>query len=149
MTFDHVTRQSPRGCRETQHRHIRAQLPAEHANRIHQEAGFLFRVEFGKLMDLRGGSKGRFDDGAFVGEFEWQPHRTSRYQDIGENDDRVHPQDAVRLQGDLHSQLRGPADFEKIVFVAYRAVLRQVTPGLSHDPYRHPLDGFAAASAQE
>src|SRR6266478_8976634 len=100
-------------------------------------------------MDLRGGSKGRFDDGPLVGEFERQPHRSSRYQDIRENNDRVDPQDTVWLQRNLHSQLRSPADFEEIVLVAYRAVLRQVTPGLSHDPYRHAVDGFTAASAQE
>ncbi len=100
-------------------------------------------------MDLRGGSKGRFDDGAFIGQFERQPHRASRYQDVGENDDRVHAQDAVRLQRNLDCQLGGPANFEEIVLLTHGAIFGQVSPGLAHNPYRHSLDRFAAASAQE
>src|ERR1700680_2746818 len=57
VAFDHVTRQGPRSCREAQHRNIWTQLPGEHANRLHQEAGLLLRVEYGKFMDLRGSSK--------------------------------------------------------------------------------------------
>ncbi len=115
MAFDHVTRQRPRRCREAQHGNIRTQLPGEHANRFHQEAGFPLRIEYSKLTDLRGGSKRRLDDRAFIGKFERQSHRAGGYQDVGKNDDRVHAQNAVRLQGNLDGQFGSPANLQKIV----------------------------------
>ena len=100
-------------------------------------------------MDLRGCAQRGVDHRPLVGQFKRQTHRPSRNQDVGEDDDGVHAQNAIWLQRNFDGQFRGPADFQEIMLRANGAIFGQVTPGLTHDPYRHALDRFAAAGAQE
>ena len=87
--------------------------------------------------------------GPLSDKFEWQAHRAGGDQNVRENDDRVHAQNAARLQRNFHCEFRSSADFQKVVLLADGAVFRQITPRLPHDPYRHALDRLAAAGAQK
>ncbi len=126
-----------------------AKLPHKAANRVHQEARFLFRIKGGKLTDLRGRSKGMLNHRPFIRQFERQTHCACGDQDIREHTDGVHAQDAIGLQRNLNGQFRRLADLEEIMLCLNGAVFRQVPPGLPHDPDRDAFDRFTPARAQE
>src|SRR6202022_4249721 len=70
-------------------------------------------------------------------------------QDVGEEDGRVHAEDAHRLQRHFAGQVGSPAELEELHLFAHGAVLRQVPARLPPDPDRRPIDGLVAAGAQE
>ena len=59
-------------------------------------------------------------------------------QYVGEYDGRVKVEPPDGLEGDLAGQLGRLADGEKVVLLADLAKLGQITPGLPHNPHRHP-----------
>ena len=75
--------------------------------------------------------------------------RVQRHHDVAEQDGRVHPVPAHRLQGDLAGQLRGQAGLQHAGVGAQRAVLRQRAAGLAHEPDRQPGRGAAARGDQQ
>ena len=65
------------------------------------------------------------------------PGGVQRHHDVAEQDRRVHPVPAHRLQGDLADQLRGQAGLQHAGVGPQRPVLRQRAAGLPHEPHRH------------
>ena len=69
-------------------------------------------------------------------DVEVDPHRRERNDDVAEEDRRVDPEPAYRLQRDLHGQVGIAARVQHRDALAQLAVLRQRPAGLAHEPHR-------------
>jgi hypothetical protein len=97
----------------------------------------------------RGGVPQRaFDHGPRV-EAHVDAQRRDRAHQVGEHDRTVEREARDGLQGDLGGELRRGAQLLEAVLGAQRAVLRQVTPGLAHDPDRSVVGLLALAGLQK
>src|SRR5262249_26271915 len=70
-------------------------------------------------------------------------------QDVREDDRRVDAQASDRLHGHLGGQIRRLAELEEGDLLPDRAVLRQVTAGLPHQPDRCGIHRLAPRSQQK
>jgi hypothetical protein len=102
----------------------------------------------GELAELRRiGQRLELRPFAFL-EPDLLPQRIRHHQDVGEDDRRIELVAADRLQRDLDGFFRRVAEFEKgSRGGADGAILRQVAPGLAHQPDRRhrkalPGQGF-------
>ena len=138
----HVGRQRPGTAGETDQRHFAVEVFANGAHRIHNIAKFLLGIGHRQFIDIGAAGNGMRETRAFAGfEVESQPHRVGDRQDIAEEDRRIKRIAAQRLQGDFTRQFGVFAQRHKITgYGARRFVLRQITPGLSHHPYRRDID---------
>src|SRR5207244_1590026 len=72
------------------------------------------------------------------------------HEDVGEDDGSIEPEAAHRLQADLDGLIRCVAKFEeRSRRRTDRAILRQVTPGLTHQPDRRRRKASSAQRLQE
>ncbi len=62
------------------------------------------------------------------------PHGLRYHQNVAEEDGRIHPKAANRLQRDFGSQLGRLNQFEKTVFLFQRSIFGQSPPRLPHQP---------------
>ena len=85
-----------------------------------------------------------------LGEVEAQPHRVGDGEDVGEEDGRVEREALQRLQRHLAGELGVLREGEEAAGLPARGVvLREVAPGLAHDPDRRVVGGLAQQGAQE
>ena len=147
--LDHVAGQCPRRRGKAEHRHVRSERAAELANGVAEEFRFDFGIEFRERFDLFGGAHGRMHDRSGVAEFDGRAHGFGDDENIGEDDDGVHAEAAMRLQRDFGGEIGRLGDFEEAVLLADGAVFGQVASRLAHHPHRHARDGLVAAGTQE
>ena len=149
--FHHVAGQRPRAAGKADERHLAVQFAADHPYRVHHVAQFGFHVRHAQLRRVGGAAHGALELRALAfDEVQAQPHRIGDGQDVGEQDGGVQVETAQRLQRHFTGDLRVLRHAQEAAgFLAGGAVLRQVTTGLAHQPYRRAIHGFAAQGAQE
>ncbi len=99
--------------------------------------------------DVAGGPDRCLDDRTDAGlDLERHPETGERGRDVGEEDRRVHPEPADRLEGDLGAEGRIPGDLDERGALPDGPELGQRAPGLTHEPDRGRVDRLAPAGAQ-
>ena len=147
--FDHVAGER-KGCSaEADHRQAGAEVARDKPHRFRHVAQFRgaislelsYRVRIPhRLVDLR----------PFIGaELEIEPHHLQRQQQVGKNDGCIDSQTFSRGDGHVSGNFRVFADLEKRMLLTYAAVLRHVTPGLTHEPNRRRVYRLTAAGANK
>ena len=148
--FDQVGGERPGGAAEADHRHAAVERAPYQPQRLEDVAKGLLDLRLAQALDgLASAHRLRENRAVAGGEDQLRAHRLERQQDVGEEDCRVHAEDVHRLHCDLGRQLRRLAQGQEVRPRPHRAVLRQVAPGLAHDPDRRPLGRLAAAGAEE
>ena len=83
-------------------------------------------------------------------ETDGAPQRVRDDQDVAEQDGRVHPIAAQRLQRRLDAERRGVAEAEEIRGPpAQLLVLGEIAPGLAEEPERRPIRRLIGEGAQQ
>src|SRR6266581_442169 len=75
--------------------------------------------------------------------------RLERQQDVGEQDGGVDGEATDRLERDLGGEVGRVTQLEQRVLLAQRAIFREVTARLAHEPDRGGVDGLAATRPQK
>ena len=134
-TFDQIRRQSERRSGKADQRRG-AQLGGEKPNGL-RDCAYLFGDQSRECCNVGDGANRIGDHRSDAGNdveidsrsFEWN-------DDVREQDCRVHVVTAHRLHRDLTDQRRIETRFQHADPGADLAVLRQRTPGLTHEPHR-------------
>ena len=149
--FDHVRRQRPRASRESDERHAAFEIAPDDPDRVHHESEIVFRVRDAQPVDVGRGAHRRSEPGSLsLHELEPKPHRPGDGQDVGEEDGGVEREPAQRLQGDLAGELRRAAQREEAAGARpRRPVLREIAPGLAHEPDGSAVHGFSRQRPQQ
>ena len=82
-------------------------------------------------------------------ELHLDPHRRERDQDVGEEDDAVHPEAPEGLHRDLDGRRDVGAEVEEREALADLAVLGEVAAGLAHEPHGRVVHGAAEGGVDE
>ena len=128
----------------------RTQFTLDESNGFEGEGQRVARIDDAHAIDVGGGANRLFDRGPLAAhEVELEAHGLERQQQVGEENGSVDVNAADRLQRDLGGEIRRPAQLQKCVGLAQRAVFGHVAAGLPHEPHRRAIDGFAPARAQE
>ena len=148
--LDHVAGQRPRAAGKADQRHPAAQLGADLRDRIehvlqgtqirHLQRHHLFFIAQ-RTLELRPLA---FD------KIQAQTHRIGHRQDVGKQDRRIQRVTVERLQRDFGGVIRILGQTEEGTgALARRAVFRQITTGLAHQPQRRVIGRLAQQGAQE
>ena len=148
--FDHVTGQRPGAAGKADQRYPAIQRLANGSDRVEHVA---------QLVHVR---HRQFGHGSFVahvfgearpfadGKAQAQAHGVGHGEDVAEQDGCVQRVTLQRLQRDFRGEVHvGGQAHEAARFRTRSAVLRQVTPGLAHQPDRRVVRGLAHAGTQK
>ena len=149
--FDEIAGERPRRTGETEQGLVQAELLTQERQGvvdILQSVGRAFELQRGDVG--RGAQRALHGDAAFVPETVADAQGFGDDEDVREQDRGVELREAAeRLEGDLDREV-GRADHRDEVRLGLeRAVFRQVTAGLTHDPDRRPVMGLAAKGGEE
>ncbi len=76
-------------------------------------------------------------------------HRLGNHQDVGEDDACIDVDNVDWLNGNFCGEFRGLAEREEIMLRTHGAILREISPSLTHHPNRSPLDRLSPASSKK
>ena len=107
------------------------------------------RVEAAERLDLRGRPDRRRELRASLVELHLDPHRREGDQDVGEEDDAVHPEAPEGLHRDLDGRRDVGAEVEEGETLPHLAVLGEVAAGLAHEPDGRKVHGAAEGRVDE
>ena len=136
LAFTHVNKQGPRRATEPDQRHSPFQLPAGQRDRpVHIiQLSFQRKPQFGDILHDTQGV--REDRPFFFFHGDFHAHGSRNHQNIAENNAGVQSIALDRLERDLASKLGSLAHLEEGMRFAHLSELRQVAPGLPHEPNR-------------
>ena len=136
--FDHVAGQREGRAGEPQQRGLLRQRRAGLADRLIDRRQMLGQPRARQSWPNCDGIGQRLELRAFaLLEPDFLAERIGHHQDVGKDDRRIEPEAADRLQRDLDGLVRRVAEFEeRSRRGADGAILRQVAPGLTHQPDR-------------
>ncbi len=148
--LDDVTGQGEGRTREADERHAGVELVAHQPQGVHDVRQVLGRVDGMHALEVSGAADGPLDDWTVVAaEVKADAHGLERQQNVGEHDGGVEVEAAKRLQGDLRRHVRPPAHLDEAQLLPDGAVLRQVPPGLPHEPHRRGVDALLGAGIEK
>src|SRR5208282_354818 len=132
--FDHVAGECPGSGGKTEDGNGGADFADDAANGFGEEGGFDFGVEKLEFLDiaLRADRLGQV--GAGIAEFELESHGFGGDENVGEDDDGVHAEQAKGLKGDFNGEIGRLTNLQKGVVCANGAVFGEVAAGLAHHP---------------
>ena len=148
--FDHVAGQRPGASGKPDQGHPAIQRFADRCDRVEYIAQLVHirHRQFGNRCFVAHvfGKARAFADG----KAQAQAHGVRHGEDVAKQDGRVQGVALQRLQGDFGGEvdIRGQAH-EAARFGPRGAVLRQVAPGLAHQPDRRVIRGLAHAGTQK
>ena len=96
-----------------------------------------------------GGPDRRRELRASLVELHLDPHRREGDEDVGEEDDAVHPEAPEGLHRDLDGRRHVGAEVEEGEALAHLAVLGEVAAGLAHEPDGRQVHGAAEGGVDE
>ena len=148
--FDHVAGERERGAGEAQQRRLARQLRAGPADRLIDRRQLLRHACPGELAEISGIGQ-RFELGTFAFlEPDFLAERVGNHEDVGKDDGGIEPEAAYRLQGDLDRLVGRVAELEeRACRRPDRAILRQIAPGLAHQPDRRRRKARSGQRLQE
>ncbi len=148
--LDRVAGERERRSGEPDQRGVGGERGAREAHRLEHRTEVRFRVDGGKLLDVRLPAHRLGDVRALARrEAQPQPQRLEGKQDVGEQDRRIHAEALDRLERHLSGQLGSVTEIEDGVLLAQLAVLWHVASGLPHEPHRRDVGAFPAAGLKK
>ena len=148
--FDHIAGERERAPRKADERHAPGERAAHFAHRIEHVAQII-QIGWREPADLRLVAERPLETRTFAfGEREPEPHGVGDGEDVRENNRRVERKALERLQRHFRSERGRLRQREKASGARARGVvLRQVAPGLAHQPDRRVLGRLAGERAQQ
>lgn len=147
--FDHVAGECPGRGGEADDGNVWTGGATDGANGVRDKFGFALGIEIAQAADGGGVSNGAGEHGAVIGDVERHAHGFGDDEDVREDDDGVHAEDAEGLEGYFGGEVRGFADFEEGVAGAEGLVFGKIAPGLAHDPDGYAVNRLEAAGAEK